>query len=49
MGITLVRCEKMYGNLEEKVCLEIPLRFETHGGRNKVCLLKYGLNEFPKA
>jgi len=41
----------LHGNLEE-VYMEIPPRFETHGERNKVYLLKkdlYGLQQSPRA
>jgi len=35
----------------EEVYMEIPSKIETHGGRNKVCLLKkalYGIKQSPK-
>jgi len=44
MGTTSVRCEKfLRGDLEDQVYMEIPPNFKTHGGKNKVCLLKEGL------
>jgi len=54
MGITSIGCRECLCSWKfiSRVYMKVPCGFETHGGGNKICLLKkalYGLNQSPRA